>query len=608
MSSSSLLSGEIPAPLEPNSLPHHSRRGLEALLLRLLTQQDLYPGLTDEQAMAQRVKTRQSIIDEMELRVDEDLALIKGVDAEQSKLIVSGRPLFEGEDEGTQPNYGTEFRLMDPELVTWDGEDDVQHPRNWPMRRKVVATVIVSLYTLISPFALTVLLPAVLAILEDFGITNITVKLLIVLIFLVGWVIGPLVVAPISELYGRQWVLTLLLWFLVAFTIGCAFAQNTAQILVFRVLAGFSGAAPLSVGAGVLGDLFNNDERNLAMAFYGLGPTLGPTIAPVMSGFIVENAGWRWVFRVLVIFAGLLATIGTFFFEETYLPVLLKRKAARMRKESGNPNLKCLYEIADGETVAGRFYVNLLRPLQLLLFHPMVLGLGIFMAFVYGFYYLMVVSFPSVWGEVYGFNLGITGLMYIPMGIGYGLGIPFWTFLINRDYRRRVANNGGVLKPEFRLPYLLASGILMPVALVWYGWLAQKHLHWMMPAVGTAIYSFGLIAVFQTIQNYLIDMSPMFAALSVGAASMFRLAFGFGFPLFGHALYERLNYGWGNTLCAFLAFGLGVPFPVFVMLKGEGLRNWANRRFERQLLERRKYNLARLRKQQAEQAEKAVKA
>ncbi|ODQ79520.1 hypothetical protein BABINDRAFT_171711 [Babjeviella inositovora NRRL Y-12698] len=464
------------------------------------------------------------------------------------------------------------FTSLDPELVTWDGPDDPAHPRNWSKQRKWRATIIVSSYTLVSPYSSSVISLGASYIAEEFHVLSGFVKALLVSIFVLAWAVGPLFLGPLSEMYGRKILLNYSILVLLAFNFGCAFAQNTTQMLVFRFLAGLGGSTPLCVGGGVLGDCFNDNERTPAMGLYSLGPTLGPSLAPIITGFIVQKLNWRWLFYVCCILNGVVAIVGFFLYEETYPPTLLKRKAARLRKEHANPNLKCIYEIADGETVAGRFYVNFTRPVKLLLFHPMVFGLGLFMAFVYGFLYLMIVTIPTVWGEVYGFSKGISGLLYLPMTLGYFLGIIFWTWINDKTYKRLVAQNGGVAKPEFRLPMLVCAGVIIPVGLLWYGWSAEKHLHWIMPSIGLWIFAFGLIAVFQTIQSYMIHMNPLFAASSLSATSLFRSLFGFGFPLFANEMYTKLGYGRGNTMCAFLGLGLGIPFPIFVIKYGERLR------------------------------------
>ncbi|KAK6454152.1 multidrug resistance protein 4 [Scheffersomyces xylosifermentans] len=497
-------------------------------------------------------------------------------------------------------DFGGEFSSLDPELVTWEGEDDPDYPRNWSNSQRLFQLTIVSFYSLISPMSSSMLSPAMNEIGEDLNISSDFLKSFSVSIMVLAWALGPLLIAPISESdrFGRRPVLNLSIWIIFAFNLACAFAKNTTQLCVFRFLGGLGGCASLNVGAGTLADLFSDNERQLAMAAYSICPTLGPVLSPIISSFIISHKSWHWVFYVLAIFNGAVGLFGTIFFRETYSPKLLKMKADRLRKETGNNHLHTIFEIADGETAWGNFVVTISRPVKLLFTHPMVIGLGSFMAFVYGFMYLMIVTFPQVFRGTYGFSIEISGLMYIPLGIGYLIGTVFWSIVIDKVYLRLTERNGGIAKPEYRLPCLCFSGIGIPVGLIWYGWSAQKKLHWIMPSIGMAIFSFSFIAVFQTIQNYLIDMNNRFAASSVAAAAVFRSFFGFAFPLFAHQLYDKLDYGWGNTLCALIGLALGLPFPIFCLKYGEKLRKWANRRMNKEQATRDVKNLERLKKLQ----------
>ncbi|CDK24503.1 unnamed protein product [Kuraishia capsulata CBS 1993] len=504
--------------------------------------------------------------------------------------------------------YGAEFSNVDPELVTWDGPDDPAFPRNWSRPRKWISTLIVSVYTFVSPVSSSMLSPGMSAIAKDFNITNPALQSLVVSIFILAWAITPLALAPFSEMFGRKLVLTVSIICLFAFNLGCSFSQNTAQMIILRFFAGCSGAAPLSIGAGVLGDLWDDKERNFAMAFYSIGPTFGPVFGPVVAGFIVENCGWRWIFWVLCILNGSVAITGLLFYQETYSPTLLRDKAKKLRKATGNPNLKTIYDIADGSTTTEKILVNVARPVKLLCTNPVIIGLGAFQAFVYGMMYLMITTFPKVWGTVYGFNKGISGLMYMSMGVGFAIGIVVWTWAVSYFYVKLKAKNGGVAEPEFRLPTLIFAGLGCPIGLFWYGWSAQHHIHWIMPAIGAAIFAFHLIVVFQAIQNYLIDMNPRFAASSAAAAATYRSCFGFAFPLFASYMFNALGYGWGNTLFAFIGLGLGIPFPLFMLKYGQKLRKWANARMDLEQARRDQVYLARLQAQNVKEGETHVKS
>ncbi|KAG2731400.1 hypothetical protein G9P44_005816 [Scheffersomyces stipitis] len=567
------------------------------------TVRDIYGDMDEEHIDLERTKSRSTILTTLTARVQtvqHEMHSPYRIEDVEAKIDTEIENFYEKTPDIAVPvkDFGGEFNSIDPELVTWEGKEDPMYPRNWSRPEKMFQLFIVGLYTLISPMSSTMLSPAMTKIAEELHMEGDFIVSFTVSVMVLAWALGPLLIAPLSESdrFGRRTVLNVSIWLIFIFNLACAFAKTTAQLCIFRFLGGLGGCAALNVGAGTLADLFSDDERQIAMAIYGMCPSLGPVIAPIIGGFIISHKEWPWVFYVLAMFNGAVAVFGTIFFKETYSPKLLRKKAIKLRKETGNEHLHTIFEIADGQRMWEKVAVTMSRPLKLLFTHPMVIGLGSFMAFVYGFMYLMIVTFPDVFGVSYGFSVEVAGLMFIPLGIGFTLGVIFWSLMIDKIYYRLIAKNGGVAKPEYRLPCLCFSGIGVPVGLIWYGWSVQNKLHWIMPSIGMGIFAFSIIAVFQTIQNYLIDMNNRFAASSVAAAAVFRSLFGFSFPLFAQKLYDRLHYGWGNTLCAFIALALGLPFPIFCLMYGERLRLWANRRMDRDQAKRDARNLERLQK------------
>lgn len=478
-------------------------------------------------------------------------------------------------------NDGEEFTRIDPELITW-GFDNPEEPRHWKLSKKIYIVLFVSLYTFVSPMSASILSPAVKDLATEFDITSSTIKALVTSIHILAWAIGPLVVAPLSENYklGRRPVLGISCWLSFLFNLSCAFSQSTTQIIVLRFVCGLFSAVPLNVSPAVVSDMFDARSRNISLAGVFLIPFIGAAIAPVIGGFIVASRGWRWVLYTLAIINGSIALLGTFFYPETYSPALLHQKAKALRKATGNQNLHTIYELSNRGFSFAELKTTVQRPVVMLFTDPMVIGLGSFMALIYGYLYLMIVTFPSVYTQTYGFSQKGSSLVYLSLGIGFILGVAFWTTAVGFVYGRLSEANGEA-KPEYRLPCLFASSAIIPIGLLWYGWSAQMKLHWLMPCTGSGIFAFGLVCVFQVLQAYLIDANPKFAASSISASAIFRCFFGFGFPLFGAQMYEKLGYGWGNTLCAGLAIAIGVPFPIFCYKYGEQIRHWTCERAQR---------------------------
>lgn len=118
--------------------------------------------------------------------------------------------------------------------------------------------------------------PGMEGVAREFKITSNTVATLAVTIYLLGFALGPLLIASLSELHGRLVVYHTCNIVFLAFVMGCALSQSTAQFMVFRFLSGAAGAAPLTIGGGTIADVIRIEKRGLAAALFGLGPLLGP--------------------------------------------------------------------------------------------------------------------------------------------------------------------------------------------------------------------------------------------------------------------------------------------------------------------------------------------
>ncbi|KAG2146605.1 major facilitator superfamily domain-containing protein [Suillus bovinus] len=455
-------------------------------------------------------------------------------------------------------------------------EDEWQHdpvnPRNWSLAKKWTATTILALYTFVTPLASSIMAPGLPDLAVKYDITDPTVTALTLSIFLLSFAIGPLLTASLSEVYGRVWVLHLSNLFFLVFNLGRAFAPNTSSFLVFRFLAVFAGSAPIACGRGVVSDLFSERDRASAMALYYVGPLIGPVVGPVIGGFIVESVGTRYDFYVVVAICGVAAVIGIPFLRESYAPIIRLRRekmATDLEKAPGghstltaHPMNKWVYS-----------WINLKRPVILLTRSFLCVILSLCVALIYGIYYLIFSTFPALhpdlFSEVYHFNTGIGGLTYIGLGVGFIIATIFGAKLSNKMYIHFAAKNGGIGTPEMRVPALIFGSLFTPVGLFWYGWSAQAKIYFIMPIIGTGIFSFGLMTTFLPIQLYLVDTFT-YAASATTAASVRCPRY--VHYLVSHSLYFVLDYGGGSSLLAGLAIIIGIPFPIWIYYAGERIR------------------------------------
>ncbi|KAJ7118564.1 major facilitator superfamily domain-containing protein [Mycena crocata] len=451
-----------------------------------------------------------------------------------------------------------------------DWQDDPRNPRNWSSGKKWASASIVSLYTFISPLSSSILAPGLPSVAEKYNITNETIVAMTLSIFLVSFALGPLFLAPLSEMYGRKWVLHIGNLVTIGFNIGCAFAPNTGALLAFRFLVGFSGSAPIACGGGVISDLFSERDRAAAMAIYSLGPLIGPVVGPIAGGFVAEKIGIKYVFIIVAGLGGIASIVGLPILRETYSPILrldIAKKSADPEKAAQNHPVL----LSEHTSKLHYLWINLSRPAILLFGSLVCFMLSLYMAFMYGIYYLMFTTFSTLFKDTYGFNTGIGGLTYIGLGVGFLLATGFSAKSANEVYLYLSKKNGGKGEPEMRIPALMFGSLFVPVGLFWYGWSAQAGIHWIMPIIGSGIFGFGMMSTFLPIQLYLVDAFT-YAASALSAASVFRSLLGFAFPLFGNQMFAALGVGGGNSLLGGLAIVLGIPFPIYIYYRGAAIR------------------------------------
>lgn len=392
----------------------------------------------------------------------------------------------------------------------------------------------------------------------EFNNRSTTLTSLVVSVYVLGWAVGPLILSPLSEIYGRRRVIDAGNWFFVVWQIGCALAPNLSSLIVFRFFAGIGGAACITIGGGVVSDLFIPEKRGAASAAFAMGPLFGPVIGPITGGFIAQRAGWRYVFWVILAASGVAAICMTLWSEETNPEIILKYKTEKLKKETGNENLVSWYDKDKKVLTPTQTIIHgLMRPLRMLFTSPICALMCLYMSTVYGVMYLLFTSLTLVFGWQYGWSPEISGLSYMGIGIGFFSGLAIQAKLSDKVLLKLAKANGGVAEPEMRLPLCAAFSLLIPAALFWYGWSTDYKVHWIVPILGMVPFGIGMMGVFLPVQTYMIDAFPNYAASAIAALTSTRSILGAFLPMAGTPMYQKLGLGWGNSLLGFIALALG---------------------------------------------------
>ncbi|KAF2120723.1 major facilitator superfamily domain-containing protein [Lophiotrema nucula] len=463
---------------------------------------------------------------------------------------------------------------LDQGLVGWDSQEDPTNPRNFADKRKWFTLGLVSAITFLSPLASSIFAPGISFLNADFHNTSQILGAFSVSVFVLGFAIGPLFLSPLSEIYGRRIVLNLSNIVFCAFNLGCALAPNLTGLIIMRCIAGIGGSACLTIGSGVISDMFLPQQRGTAMAMYSLGILFGPVLGPIIGGFIAQRAGWRWDFWVVFI-VGTLVTTGIFIFlRETNPVVLIGWKTSKLRKEMDRPELLNVYTHTKDPAQLKTSYVlnrGMYRPLKLLFTSPIVFLLSLYVSFVFGLLFLLFTTITQVYITTYGWSPELCGLAYLGVGLGFFCGIIFVAKTSDATIIRLTKRNNGVYEPEMRLPTCVFFGMMIPISFFWYGWATDKKVHWIVPIIGLLPFGFGMMGVFAPIQTYLIDSFPQYAASAIAGMTFIRCLFGAVLPLAGPSMYESLGLGWGNSLLGFVAVAM-IPGPALIYRYGGYIR------------------------------------
>ncbi|EKM59644.1 uncharacterized protein PHACADRAFT_137679 [Phanerochaete carnosa HHB-10118-sp] len=453
----------------------------------------------------------------------------------------------------------------DPFEVTLEPEDD---PKNLPSWRKWLVIFVISIGTLCATSASSMAAFAETGVSSTFHVGS-EVAILGVSLFVLGLGLGPLLIGPLSEVYGRNWVYRISYGLFFAFSWAVAFAPNIAVYLIFRFLTGFSSSAFLSVAGGSISDMFDNSRIATPMAFYTGSPFIGPVLGPLIAGFINQNTSWRWTFRILIIWTFAVWNMLIAFVPETYAPYLLKRKAAKLRNQTGDDRYWAPLDHRQ-HSLARSLMLSCYVPFELLVVDQMALLLDLWSALILGILYLTFQAFPVIFGQVHHFELEFVGMSFLGIGIGMILGLLCQP-LFNRHLLKVAARHGGQTPPEARLLPAMIGGVMVPASLYWLAFTTYRSVHWIAPIIASIPFGTGVLFIFTSVFTYTVTAYRPIAASAMAANAAVRTTFAAAFPLFAGQMYHHLGTVGATALLAGLTT-VAAPLPFVFHKIGARLR------------------------------------
>jgi multidrug resistance protein len=371
-----------------------------------------------------------------------------------------------------------------------------------------------------------------------------------------------MVFAPLSEVLGRRVIYASTLLVAVIFIIPCAVAKSLTTLLVCRAIDGIAFSAPMTLVGGTLADLWKTEERGVPMAAFSAAPFLGPAIGPLVGGFLSDAKGWRWLYWIQLILGGVSYILITFTVPETYAPIILAKRAKKMRAEMGDDSHVTEQDL-DMRPLRERLRIFLIRPFQLLFSELIVFLVALYMAVLYGLLYMFFIAYPIIYQQGKGYSAGTTGLMFIPIALGV-LFSAVCAPLVNMNYLALCRKHNGSPPAEVRLIPMMISCWFIPIGLFIFAWSSYPRLSWAGPAIGGFPVGFGFIFLYNSANNYLVDSYQHQAASALATKTFMRSFWGAAVVLFTTQMYDRLGYQWASSLLGFIALACcAIPYVFY---------------------------------------------
>jgi hypothetical protein len=202
----------------------------------------------------------------------------------------------------------------------------------------------------------------------------------------------------------------------------------------------------------------------------------------------------------------------------------------------------------------------------MLLSEPILVLMSLYIALIYGLLYAFFFAYPVVFGELYGFNDGQIGLTFIGILIGTGFAL-----IVTPQLEKRYNSLGRAPTPEDRLLGMMFAAPFVPVSLFIFAWTSYPWVHWIGPTISGIPFGFGMVLIYYTANNYLIDTFITYCASALAAKTVVRSGLGAAFPLFITQMYHGLGFQWASTLLAFISLAM-VPIPFAFYRWGASVR------------------------------------
>ncbi|KAI9369765.1 major facilitator superfamily domain-containing protein [Aspergillus egyptiacus] len=458
---------------------------------------------------------------------------------------------------------------------------------------KRIAVFLVTFAATFSPLSSFIFFPAISALSESLNVSIAKINLTVTSYMIVAG-LAPAIIGDMADMTGRRnvYILTMLIY--AAANIGLAIQNTWLALFLLRMVRSAANPATIAMGYGVISDISPPSERGgyvgVPRLLTYISPNFATAIGPILGGALVQSPGWRWIFWLLAIAAGICLLSIALFLPETsrfivgngsrevsalYRPIFRYDRAKHDTTAITSATITPSDSNMQGAEQEGRRTAATPRkfriPNPLSMLKILADRNTLLITLIYGVYYMnfscLQASLSTLVIDIYGFSELKAGLVYLPFGVGSCIGAYCSGKVMNRDYRLTARAHNFVIdsthgddlavfpieKARFRSIWywICATGI----STGGYGWALEGRSHISIPLILQFIAGFAIAITFNANQN------PQSPATAQAANNVVRCSLaGAGLAFLQDAL-DVMGPGWTFTLFGGLCLGcLGVAF------------------------------------------------
>lgn len=364
-------------------------------------------------------------------------------------------------------------------------------------------------------------------------------------------------------------------------------APNIQSHLIFRFLAGFFASTPLTCAGGTVADLWDPVQKAYAFPAYAVPSFTGPVLGQVIGSYIPSTLGWRWLEWIMLIMGGAVLIVVVLLQPETYGNLILYWKAKTLRQETGDQRYKAPMELKH-DSLAKRLQKSVYRPFAMFYSELIIILMSLYLTIIYLILFTFLEGYNFIFGGVYGLSQPLTSICWCGMLAGIlltGTIVPVVYSWTAKEYKKT-----GRIAPETRLWYAMLGGApAIPISLFWMGWTsyvsntlviyptymvantAQPHISIWSPLVASAVFGYGMTAIFIVAYMYLIDSYDIYSASALGFLVFTRYVVAGGMTIAGAPIYRSIGVQYTLTIMGALSAAM-TPVPYLFYVYGPRIR------------------------------------